>query len=437
MTAMNKNNDHYNLDGIYELTMLSSVILHGIAEAANKCEKYQGNPLCVAPNQIRQNQIKQSVGGAKEKEEEEELLKQTIRQQVNEILEQQRAKQTPANLAQQVVEQVAENVNPGANKKSAILGKFMNVVRTINGKIFNVIGNASKKALEAFGFKRASSNEEMEKNITSFLQQNKTLIKKMTRDPQVQLALREWIEEVGIINIQLIDMAKPTIDRLVNKILQTMNSIADKSTRGIISTSLNVLEALIGEIPIAGGIIALIIAFLRGFNTAMLAAAPSVEFSSEVFFSAVKSAFSTVNIFKKAGSALTQASLNVKGAVANLGSPIENENESARAIESARANESARASNIDINKVGEAGVLAGETYTTLMAKKSEEENEEEAADIEGEPLEKIGGGKRREIIRKRIRHVTRRLQNTLRSFWNNKPNHIIYKNLKRTRKYKK
>ena len=45
---------------------------------------------------------------------------------------------------------------------------------------------------------------------------------------------------------------------------------------GAINTGLNFTEAALGEIPVMGGIIALVMAFMRGMNAAMLAAAPAV-----------------------------------------------------------------------------------------------------------------------------------------------------------------
>jgi uncharacterized protein YjgD (DUF1641 family) len=421
--------DHFNLDGIYELAMIISLLLAGIAGAADKCDKYKGNPLCVPPGEriVRKSQPSAPVvlkGGALDDETTQEVTNL-----VNSLLTEQRSKETPARLAQKVIEQVAENVTPGASAKSAFFGKFMNLVRTVNGKIFNVVGNASKKVMSIFGFQGNLSNEDMEKSIKNFLVQNKELIKKMTRDPEVQQALREWMEEVGVINIQLIDMAKPTIDRIVNKSLQTLNNVATTASKGIIVTSMNVLEGVIGEIPVAGGIIAIIMAFIRGFNTAMLAAAPGVEFSSEAFFTAVKTAFSTVNIFKNAGSALRQASANVKGAVENLAADAQGPVPApvlAPVLAPVPSKE-------DLALLEQAGKQTGEEYIKNAEKEASDEKEgavkEDEAAAEGEAVK---GG--RANIRRRIKHVTRRLQNTLNSFRNNKSRKNIDKKIKNMRK---
>ena len=37
MAKSNLDNEHYNLDSIYEMSIISSIILAGVAEAANKC----------------------------------------------------------------------------------------------------------------------------------------------------------------------------------------------------------------------------------------------------------------------------------------------------------------------------------------------------------------------------------------------------------------
>ena len=55
-----------------------------------------------------------------------------------------------------------------------------------------------------------------------------------------------------------------------------------RSAVGAINTGLNFTEAALGEIPVMGGVIALVMAFMRGMNAAMLAAAPAVKSGVEV-----------------------------------------------------------------------------------------------------------------------------------------------------------
>ena len=282
--ALQKNleNDHYNLDGLYELTLIASIILAGIAGAANKCSEYKGTgtgtPLCIPSGDVIRRGLPRQNGGANLDE-------------VNKHL---------------VANATMNSATPGGSHL------FTNLAQTITGKLYNLVENSARKIL---GTQTLANNADIEKNLTDFLVQNAALIRQLTRDPDIQEALRKWVEEVGILNIQLMDMAKPTIDRLVNKATETINEASTKVARGIMSTGLNFLEAFIGEIPVAGGIIDIIIAFMRGFNSAMQASAPVVEFSTEAFFKALKTAFVTVDILKTKSEDIANAALNVQGAV--------------------------------------------------------------------------------------------------------------------------
>jgi hypothetical protein len=197
-----------------------------------------------------------------------------------------------------------------------------------------------------------------------------------------------------------------------------------------------------------------------------------VEFGSEAFFTAVKTAFSTVSIFKNTGSALKQASLNVKGAVENLVADAEG---LATAVETAPLTAPVTMpSKEELALLEKAGQEAGKEYIQNAAKEASDEKKradavetvkeveavkegavkegavkevgtvKEGTNVvdtnvvdtnvvkEGEAAGDVKGG--RANIRRRIKRVTRRLQNTLNSFRNNKSRKIIDKKIKNMRK---
>jgi len=399
--------DHYNLDGIYILSMVSSIILAGFAEAVNKCDKYKdNNPLCIPPDEVIYHRRLQ-MGGRE-------------------------------------LDAVDERLADSVNKKTqpigtSTVGKFMDLAQAVNGKLLNVFENTSKTLLDV---KNVANNPNINLDITNFLDQNKELIKQMTRDPVVQAALREWIEEMGILNIQLLDMAKPNIDLLIGKTVETFNDAAAKATRGIMSTGLNLLEAFLGEIPVAGGVMDIVIAFMRGFNSAMHASAPVVEFSTEAFFRAVKTVFTTFAIVKEKGEDIQRAAYKVKGAVDNI-----NESMSSAAIldnfekKGREAGEDYVSSVLD-NLPKVPTVDPGKSLNSLADKELEErfaklKEKDEDKELEEEnkkdtkkkatPVSKKGGGyvKHRANIQKRIKHVTHRLKKTIRTFMRRTKKHKI------------
>jgi hypothetical protein len=218
----------------------------------------------------------------------------------------------------------------------------------------------------------------------------------MTRDPVVQAALREWVEEMGVLNIQLVDMAKPTIDRLITELVDATNSAAVKATQGIISTTFNIVEAAIAEIPVAGGIIDLVLDFMRGFNAATQAAGPIVEFSTEAFFTALRTVFTTLAIVKEKSEDIQRAVNKVQGAV----------NEGIAA--SGAASGAATAAVLD--NFEQKGKEAGEEYVNRVLAK--------VPTVEKSVMAKGGGAhvKHRASIQKRIKQVTKRLRRTIQTF---------------------
>ena len=108
------------------------------------------------------------------------------------------------------------------------------------------------------------------------------LLEDMTNDPEMQEALRKWAESYAVLGVQTIDAVRPSIDLVTDEAWDTFSEVSSRSAVGAINTGLNFTEAALGEIPVMGGIIALVMAFMRGMNAAMLAAAPAVQSGVEV-----------------------------------------------------------------------------------------------------------------------------------------------------------
>jgi hypothetical protein len=350
--------DHYNLDGLYVLSVIASIMLAGFAEAANKCDKYKdNNPLCIPTEEV--------------------IYRPTVRGGGRELDE----------VDKRLVESATHSMDTG---NTALFGTFMNLVQAVNGKLFTIVENTSKAVA---GIKNAP---QLKQDITGFFDENKEVIKQMTRDPVVQAALREWVEEMGVLNIQLVDMAKPTIDRLITELVDATNSAAVKATQGIISTTFNIVEAAIAEIPVAGGIIDLVLDFMRGFNAATQAAGPIVEFSTEAFFTALRTVFTTLAIVKEKSEDIQRAVNKVQGAV----------NEGIAA--SGAASGAATAAVLD--NFEQKGKEAGEEYVNRVLAK--------VPTVEKSVMAKGGGAhvKHRASIQKRIKQVTKRLRRTIQTF---------------------
>jgi hypothetical protein len=136
------------------------------------------------------------------------------------------------------------------------------------------------------------------------------LLEDMTNDPEMQEALRKWAENYAVLGVQTIDAIRPSIDMVTDEAWGTLSEVSSRSAVGAINTGLNFTEAALGEIPIMGGVIALVMAFMRGMNSAMLAAAPAVQSGVEVSGSLSKT--------------LPEVAKGVKDGVATIQSQIPN-----------------------------------------------------------------------------------------------------------------
>tara|TARA_R110002072_G_scaffold23277_5_gene80694 strand:- start:354 stop:1358 length:1005 start_codon:yes stop_codon:yes gene_type:complete len=103
------------------------------------------------------------------------------------------------------------------------------------------------------------------------------LLEDMTNDPAMQEALKKLAESYAVLGVQTLDAVRPSIDMVTDETWNTLSEVSSRSAVGAINTGLNFTEAALGEIPVMGGVIALIMAFMRGMNSAMLAAAPAIQ----------------------------------------------------------------------------------------------------------------------------------------------------------------
>ena len=279
---MNKESDNFSQkmtqDILYAYSIIISSLLIGISNAVRTCSQ---NPHCI------------KKGGARTKV------------QAN--------RGPPAALAA-----------PAAH--SIWLGTFMKLANTINTSLHNAFDNVSTKMLDnALHYTVGDlGKKQLNESILERLQNNTLILAQMTRDPDVQKALSEWSEQVAVLSLQMLETAKPTIDLMTEKAIDSLKQIGTKSGRGIMNVCLNVLDALIGEIPIAGGIITLILAFMRGINSAMLAAAPGVQFNVEYLMRAFNTSLQMLQVFNSQQANVLQKTNAVKSALNKLDMPLAN-----------------------------------------------------------------------------------------------------------------
>jgi hypothetical protein len=71
------------------------------------------------------------------------------------------------------------------------------------------------------------------------------------------------------------------LNLMIDEALETLSEAGSRAATGVINLGLNLTEAAIGEIPVAGGIIDIVLAIIRGVNQGFRAASPTIQFGLE------------------------------------------------------------------------------------------------------------------------------------------------------------
>ena len=117
----------------------------------------------------------------------------------------------------------------------------------------------------------------------------------LANNPASRAAIKEIANAFGIASVELLEELKPNIDKITDKMMDMTDEIAKKSASGATKTGVSVAQAAVAEIPIIGGIIDLIIALGKGFNSVMAVFRVFVEKGEPVGIDMAKAAKQTYN----------------------------------------------------------------------------------------------------------------------------------------------
>lgn len=139
---------------------------------------------------------------------------------------------------------------------------------------------------------------EVAPELTEYLKKDKELIQNILNDPELRAAMEELVQTYAGLAIEMIQLLQPEIDMMTEQLWETISETANKSAIGVVNTVFNTVEAAVGEIPVVGGGIDLIVAIVRGINHAMQAAAPAIQFGTTTLgttYSTGKRLYDTAN----------------------------------------------------------------------------------------------------------------------------------------------
>ena len=172
----------------------------------------------------------------------------------------------------------ASNITDPDSLGAGILDSAQNVMMTARNLTLRLFTELYPTAIDVVEGKYANmSAEEAAGPMIEDLNKQAEMFEQLAQNKEFQEALKNWAEAYATVGVQAISESKPAIDEILENFWDAASGVMVKSTVGVINTGMNVTEAALGEIPVVGGFIALFMAFIRGINQGMLAAAPGVK----------------------------------------------------------------------------------------------------------------------------------------------------------------
>ena len=319
--------------------------------------------------------------------------------------------------------------------ESKWLNTFFTLAGKINDTLYYVFENVANKAVDSVIQNTVGDlgTKPLNESLLDKLQNSTLIVTQMAHDPAVQLALQNLSQELAGISLQMLDTVTPQVNMILEKTLDTLNQTANKSAKGLVDSGMNFVTSLIGNIPIYGGIVSLVMAFLRGFNDAAYAGSPGVELSIDSFITAFNTVLKMIQDFNNEAQTLTANVSAVSKAVSGLSS-------SATSIPSSIKGATSLGTNVPVPTMPIPALPNVSVPTMPNVSVPALSNVSVPAlpalpvpalpvpalpvpalpgtqsRLEGSTNKQMGGAK----LRKRINHITRRLKKTINRFVNNK-----------------
>jgi len=156
---------------------------------------------------------------------------------------------------------------------------FKNLVGGINQSILNLANNAEAYASNGvLNFIPWLGNPNIIQRTSvarELVDRTKQIDSLMT--PDVKEKIQQLISSIININVEILSDLSSPIETMISKALDILTEVGERAGRGIMSFIINVVMSAVGEIPVVGGIIDLIMSILRGINSGLQTGAPMAQ----------------------------------------------------------------------------------------------------------------------------------------------------------------
>jgi hypothetical protein len=273
------------------------------------------------------------------------------------------------------------------SSNSSWLKAFLDLVTAINASLVNIFSTLSLNAVnKTESFILGDLTKEINNDkLLVILNKITERVTFMTQDPAVQEAIKKLAEQYAILTIQMMDAAKPYIDKITDDAINTVTKVGSKLAVGGVNTGFNIILDMISAVPAIGPLVNIILIIISAISKILTSISPAL-------YTVIQTSSDTVKLSKLLSDVVHK---NID--------PI-NENIAT------------------INSIQPTSMASRETsappYTKELSKEEEERQRLEAN--EPTPPYSQGGGRHLStdlsILRKNINTVTLRVKKTINKF---------------------
>lgn len=179
-----------------------------------------------------------------------------------------------------------------ANAKNMYIGLIKKIIIAVDFFASKIIDTITHDALN-------TPISELTENTNKRVLVLAAYLRELANNPEQLKAIEEISESLGIMGIEFIDTIKPSIDKIVDKLIKSSQEVGSKAASGFMKTFIAIGTSIIAVIPGIGGVIDMLISIAIGFNSFMRVVRTFIESNSEVAVYSAELAGKTIGTVRR------------------------------------------------------------------------------------------------------------------------------------------
>lgn len=173
------------------------------------------------------------------------------------------------------VEKVGKDVNDGIKRVGKVSKDVSKGVNEGMKQLISVLDALVPDIFKNVDFTNTDWNK-VSPIIVRNIDEKARFLSNAIKDPEIRKALHRSIQIYGKVIKEVYHLDEPLIQEMTDRILETMNTISEKTAKNASNALIQTGMAAVAEIPGLGGAIDLLVAFGKWYNTASGIIAPSI-----------------------------------------------------------------------------------------------------------------------------------------------------------------